>query len=135
MTVSMWTGPCFGAGKWWEETSLDTKDLPRRRILNQVAKNPTNDVSRVVSPSMPSCHVKIDKEFTKQPWVKMLQSMDHEMLCTTTGPPHPNDFAHMLEQLFATDIIPPQVLEVTSEPLWQWSELMKSMNESAENSI
>lgn len=41
----------------------------------------------------------------------------------------------MLEQLFATDIIPPQGLEITSEPLWQWSELVKSINESAENGI
>ena len=58
---------------------------------------------------------------------KELRSLEKHPVRTITAPPHPNDFADMLETLFAGNTISPQRPVTTTEDPWQRSDLTKAI--------
>ena len=58
---------------------------------------------------------------------KGLRSLEKHPVRTITAPPHPNDFADMLETLFAGNTTSPEWPVTTTEEPWQWSDLTKSI--------
>lgn len=108
--LCLWTGPWLGAGKSrWPKTQQTMYHMLFPLLCLHVMWKPTKNSQNIHGRK---CYSQ---------WTMKCFALPH--------------VHHMLEQLFATDIIPPQGLEITSEPLWQWSELVKSINESAENGI
>ena len=58
---------------------------------------------------------------------KALRSLETHPVRTITAPPHPNDFADMLETLFTGNKISPARPVTTLQAPWQRSELIKAI--------
>ena len=58
---------------------------------------------------------------------KRLRSLEKHPVRTLTAPPHPNDFADMLETLFAGNTTSPERPMTTTEEPWQRSDLTKAI--------